>query len=431
VTVEEFRLPDVGEGIAEAEIVSWYVDIGEPVQRDQPLVEIETDKALVDIPAPCSGILRYQGAPPGTTLPVGAVLAKIEPISTSAGGGAEATSAPTTGSVSAGGPAADTPEVQRRPIERRRTLASPATRRLAHRLQVDLTEVTGTGPGGRITEADVRQAAQRRAHSQPSPDEPATQSAPAPQDPPSATAGQAVPQRSAATAADEVVNLRGVRRQISRAMAAASQVPTIYEWRDVDASALMRAVESFRRHHNAGAPRVDLMTLMARAVAVAVRTHRRMNATFDPETDRVTMRGGCDLGIATATEDGLIVPVVRNADRLSVAELAAAIADVTHRARQRTLRPDETSGGSITISNFGSLGTRYGSPLLRVPEVAIVGVGRVADQVMAVEGRPEVRPVLPLSVATDHRVNDGAHLAAFCSTLEQLLADPVLLLAGL
>ena len=438
MTIEEFRLPDVGEGIAEAEIVSWYVGIGEQVRRDQPLVEIETDKSLLDIPAPCDGTLRAQGAPAGATLPVGAVLAQIEPTPGATAGPAPAAGperaaagpervaagpdpaavpAPAAAPELAAGPAPATaaaapgaapPDGTNARTLRSRPLASPATRRLARQLGVDLSTVTGTGPAGRVTRADVERAA-----GAPAPDAPA----------PAET--------SAASGADQIIELRGLRRRIAQVMTAAAQVPTIYEWREVDAAALTQAVASLRRHHRDGSARIDLLTIIARAVVAAAGVHKRMNATYDPETEQLTVRGRCDLGIATATEDGLLVPVVRDAQRHSMAELAGAIADLTERARRRDLSLTETRSGTITISNFGALGSSYGTPLLRVPEVTIVGVGRISDRVVVVDGQPAVRPVLPLSVATDHRVNDGAHLAAFCATLEELLADPVLLLAGI
>lgn len=411
----EFRLPDVGEGIAEAEIVTWHVEVGGEVHRDQPLAELETDKSLVDIPAPCDGVLREQGAAPGTVLPVGAVLAVIAPAGpTEDTGDAEDGHEPTSN---------DTPPAERsRPdAPHRRPLAAPSTRKLASRLGVDLTTIDGSGPAGRITAQDVQRAADGDVEGSAVSPEPVP--APAPE-----AASPHVSTRPKAT--DRVVALQGVRRQIARSMTVSAQIPTIYEWREVDATGLLDAVGSLRAHVEPDGPRIGLLTLVAAAIPVAAAAHPTMNATLDMERDELTLHARCNLGVATATEDGLLVPVVHDVGSRSLTGLAHAIDDLTSRARQRRVSPDELHGGSITVSNYGTFGATYGTPLLRPPEVAIVGVGRVSDQVVAVDGHAVVRPTLPLAVATDHRVNDGEQLARFCTTLVEFLTNPLLLLAG-
>lgn len=413
----EFRLPDVGEGIAEAEIVAWHIEAEQPVRRDQPLLEIETDKSVLDIPAPCDGVLEERCVSAGEVVPVGTLLARIAEGPPGDVDGHSSRRSPerqTDGReghapVGQHAAAADAPATPPRP------LASPATRKLASRLSLGLSDIEGTGPAGRVTREDVERAARDAGAIESQEPEPGT------------------PRRRsvvAAAAADQVIALRGIRRQVARSMSAAAAVPTIYEWRDVDATALMAAVRRVRDHLGPHGPRVTVLSIVTQAVAAATAIHPRMNATFDADREELTLRSTCHIGIATATDDGLIVPIVRDARDRSLASLAAEIEELSSRARRRATTPDETGHGSITISNFGSFGTVSGTPLLRLPEVAIVGVGRVVDRVVALDGAPVVRATLPLSVATDHRVNDGVHLAAFCATLEELLGDPVLLLAG-
>lgn len=229
--------------------------------------------------------------------------------------------------------------------------------------------------------------------------------------------------------ADETETLRGMRRQVARTMTAALEVPTIYDWREVDAGELLRTRDVLRAQVADG-PRVTLLPLVVKAVVAALEQHRRFNATFDAVEETVTRHGACHVGVATATPEGLVVPVVHDADQRGLAELADEIARLAGAARDRRIAVEETRGGTITVSNYGSYGTRHGTPIIRPPEAAIIGVGRVHDAVVASADGAVVRPVLPFVVGTDHRLNDGDHLAAFCDTLGAYLAEPRLLLAA-
>jgi pyruvate dehydrogenase E2 component (dihydrolipoamide acetyltransferase) len=397
----DFRLPDVGEGLSEAEIVTWRVAEGDRVREDDILAEVETDKSVVEVPAPHDGIVVALGGVPGDVIPVGGLLAVLEVDSghPTLRAAAEPTAAHT------------------------RVAASPATRRRAVELGVHLAAVAATGPGGRVLMSDVESAAAAPAPAAPPTAAPPTAAPPPP--PPAAAPPDRAPDGAGE---DRVEPLRGVRRRIAQTMAQTLQIPAITEWRDVDATRLLDVHGRLRERAAARHERLTLLPLVLQAAAAALREHPRFNARIDVERQEITYLQHVNLGVATATPDGLIVPVVRDADRLRLRELAAEVERLAEAARTRTLAVEDTANGTFTVTNFGSFGTVRGAPLIRPPEVAIAGIGRVHDAVVAVDGRPQVRPVLPLVVSTDHRLNDGDHLAAFCASFAAYLSDPTLLL---
>jgi pyruvate dehydrogenase E2 component (dihydrolipoyllysine-residue acetyltransferase) len=443
----EFRLPDVGEGIATAEIIAWQVDEGDRVSEHQDLVEIQTDKATVVIPCPADGVITRLCGQPGDTLDVGSVLAVIEADGASANGGSAAPggAAAATPRAPARAPGADT-EAEAGALAAPRTgppLAAPTTRRLARDLGVALEEVAGSGPHGRILREDVERAAAGAAAPGETP--PAGPSAPGALAPADAPAHAAAASRAARALAapparqsqsgtpGEVVPLRGVRRTIAHALTRAwLEVPRIIDYREVDATALMRARASLRqraldRDDEALARALTPTPFAVRAAVLAAREHPYVNASIDLEAEEITLHGHYHVGIAAAGPDGLTVPVVHDADQLSLAELAHEIVALSRAARERRLRPEQLAGPTITVNNFGSLGTWMGTPIVRPPEVVNVGVGAIRDRVVAVDGAPVVRPTLVLSVAGDHRVLDGDGLSAFVDQVQQLLEDPILL----
>jgi pyruvate/2-oxoglutarate dehydrogenase complex dihydrolipoamide acyltransferase (E2) component len=413
----EFRLPDVGEGIATAEIIAWQVAEGDHVREHQDLVEIQTDKATVVIPCPADGVVTRLCGAPGDTLDVGAVLAVIEADGAAANGGAVARAA--TGAAEAP-PRAGLP------------LAAPTTRRLARDLGVALEDVAGSGPHGRILREDVERAAAGASApgaTPPAHTEAASRAARALAAPPA--------RRSEPGTPGEVVPLRGVRRTIAHALTRAwLEVPRIIDYREVDATALVRARASLRqraleRGDEALAKALTPTPFAVRAAVLAARDHPYVNASIDLEAEEITLHGHYHVGIAAAGPDGLTVPVVHDADQRSLAELAHEIVALSRAARERKLRPEHLAGPTITVNNFGSLGTWMGTPIVRPPEVVNVGVGAIRDRVVAVDGAPVVRPTLVLSVAGDHRVLDGDGLAAFVDQVQKLLEDPVLLFEDL
>jgi pyruvate dehydrogenase E2 component (dihydrolipoyllysine-residue acetyltransferase) len=396
MTTLEFRLPDVGEGIATAEIIAWQVSEGDHVSEHQDLVEIQTDKATVVIPCPATGVVSRLCGEIGDTIDVGAVLAVIDTRAAASDGQA----------TRSGLPAAARHQLP---------LAAPTTRRLARELGVRLEGVEGSGPHGRIVREDVELAAAGA--------------------PPAAPARPAAP--APPTAPGDVIPLRGVRRTIAHTLTRAWQeVPRIVDYREVDATALVRARASLKqraldRGDEALARALTPTPLVVRAAVLAAQEHPYVNASIDLEREEITLHRHYHVGIATAGPDGLTVPVVHDADRRSLAEIAVEIAELAYAARERRLRPDQLAGATLTVNNFGSLGTWMGTPIVRPPEVVNIGVGAIREQVVAVEGAPVVRPTLVLSTAGDHRVLDGDTLAAFVSDVAHLLENPVLLFEDL
>ncbi|MEO8967588.1 MAG: dihydrolipoamide acetyltransferase family protein [Solirubrobacteraceae bacterium] len=370
----EFRLPDVGEGIATAELVDWRVAVGDHVREGQDLAEVQTDKAIVVIPCPTKGTVVRLGASAGEILDVGGVLAVFE---------------------------ADEPEEAPAP-GRSRALAAPAMRRLARELGIDLAGVRGSGPHGRIVRQDLQ--------------------VPPPPPPPSAPRpGQTVP-------------LRGVRAAIARTLTRAWQeIPHVIDYREVDASQLisLRGVLK-QRALDSGDERLaralSPTPLIVRAAARALADHPYVNSSIDLERGEITLHEQINIAVATATPDGLTVPVVHDADGKSIPELALAIAELVADARGRRLHPEQLAGSTFTVNNYGGLGIWLGTPIIRPPEVANLGVGAVRDRVVPVDGVPAVRPVLALAVSGDHRVLDGDTLAAFVTQVVRLLEEPLLLL---
>jgi pyruvate/2-oxoglutarate dehydrogenase complex dihydrolipoamide acyltransferase (E2) component len=352
----ELRLADVGEGLAEAEIVEWLVRPGDTVKADQPVVVVMTDKASVEIPAPVAGRVRECVGTPGSIVATGSVLLRMESTA----------------------PRAPAPQ------------AAPSTRRRATELGVDLRVVAGSGPDGRVLAEDVERhaaAAQRPAR---------------------------------ASSNDEIIPLRGLRRQTAHAVAHAWRtVPQISEFRDVDATQLVRARGEVLARRAEDDPPFTYLPFFVRAVAAALQAHPNFNGFVDLERDEITRRGSCDIGIATATDDALIVPVLRGAARLELDQIAAELERLVTRARAGRLQPADLAGAGVTITNFGSYGTEFGVPIVRAGESAIVGFGRIRDAVVAVDGLPAVRSMLPLTVSADHRLNDGAQLAAFTTTIAE------------
>jgi pyruvate dehydrogenase E2 component (dihydrolipoamide acetyltransferase) len=424
----EFRLPDVGEGIASAEIIAWHVAEGDHVREHQELVEIQTDKATVVIPCPATGVVTRLCAADGDSLDVGALLAVIEPASSASNGDEAAARAEAAAEQAAPAhaaePAGEAPAPSAAAPRTGLPLAAPTTRRLARELGVSLEDVAGSGPQGRILREDVERAAAGEAAPAPTaPAAPAPSAAPAPGAPPAAPG--------------EVVPLRGVRRTIAHSLTRAWQeVPRVIDYREVDAGALLRARASLKQRalDRDDEPLARALTptpLIVRAAVLAARDHPYVNASIDLQREQITLHRHYHVGIATAGPDGLTVPVIHDADRRSLAQIAVEIVELSQAARERRLRPEQLAGPTFTVNNFGSLGTWLGTPIVRPPEVVNLGVGAIRDRVVAVDGAPVVRPTLVLAVAGDHRVLDGDTLAAFVTQVAALLEDPVLLFEDL
>lgn len=473
----EFRLPDVGEGLHEAEIVRWLVKEGDLVAADQPLVEVQTDKVSVEIPSPRAGKILKLFGKEGDIVQVGAVIAVIgDPDEVYAPGAApaapaappaEAAPAPAAPAVDAA-PAQAAPAAAPGPAEApaaapaapaaapaptaapaaqtgRRPLATPATRRLARELGVDLRLVPPTGPGGRVTSEDVRRFAAARAAGQAAPAQapaPGPEAAPAGAPTPAPAAAQApgeqVPTAPApaaaapapAPAAEERIPLRGVRRAIAEAMVRSKRTaPHVTLMDEVEVSDLVAFRARAKELAAQKGVKLTYLPFIVKALVPALKEFPYLNARLDDERQEIVLVKEYNIGIAVDTEQGLMVPVVKGVDRKSIFTIAREIQDLSTRARENRLTLEDLRGGTFSISNMGAIGSgTYFTPIINHPEVAILGVGSIAQKPVVRDGQLAVGQVLHLSLSFDHRVVDGAYAGRFLKRVAELLANPTQLL---
>jgi len=427
----DFKLPDLGEGLTEAEIVRVLVAEGDEVREDQPLLLVETEKAQVELPSPFGGRVSRIHVKAGQRIKVGAVLVTFGED----GGARPAAAAPAPSpreGLAAPSPAPAAPPGGLAPA------ATPATRRLARELGVDLASVRGTGPGGRVTDADVRAATAGRA---PAPPSPAV--AAAPEVPPAAVepaaaeplrlpgAGLELPPlpRFEQWGPVEREPLRGIRRRSAEHLALAwALIPHVTHHDQADISAL----DALRRRHQGLAEAwgggLTLTVLLVKAVARILMRHPRVNASLDAAAGELVQKRYYHVGVAVDTERGLVVPVLRDVDRKRLRELAVELSQLVTRTREGKATLDDLRGGTFTITNTGALGGTGATPIINYPEVAILGVGRAREQPVVREGQVVIRLLLPLSLGFDHRVIDGMEAARFMTDLVCLLEDPERLL---
>ena len=410
-----FHLPDIGEGLEEAEVVEWLVAPGEVVVRDQPLVEVLTDKASSELPSPVAGTILRLGASEGERIRVGALLIEIDDGSVDGATGALAPEMPP---VDEGVATADPPTPDRPTTGRAK--AAPATRRLAIESGVDLATVTGSGPGGRITTDNVRAAAAADR----------TTTAAGATAPPAPTAPPIRPDLGQMPVGRHP--LRGIRGVVARNMAASwSEIPHIHTMDELDASLL---VDFRNRMRSMGRPGAELVTHLSVAAVAAARALRRFpmvngHVEGHPGED-IVIPESVNLGIAVATDSGLMVPVVADADRLDLFTMSSAIARVADRARQGDLSASDLSGATFTITNYGSLGGRFATPIIPPGQGAILGLGAVAERPIVVDGAVVARPTLPVVLGADHRLIDGDLAEAFRRSIVDDLSEPLHLLMG-
>ncbi|MGY0005657.1 dihydrolipoamide acetyltransferase family protein [Micromonospora sp. I033] len=452
----DFLLPDLGEGLSEAEIVEWRVAVGDVVTVDQTVVEVETAKAVVDVPCPYAGrVVALHGAA-GEVRPVGQPLITIAPLDGAGGDDPHATyreeeragsgnvligygtghggsgrrrrrprlalapepeagapspadppaTAPTTGTAA---DAADAPAQERTaPL-----VISPIVRRLAKERGVDLVGLRGSGPGGVIRRADVEAALAAPAA--------ALAAVPAA---PAAHVGLAP-----AGDGDVVIPLTGIRKVIADKLSRSRrEIPEVTIWVDVDATGLLAT----RAAINAATPDapVSILALLARICLSGLRKYPQLNAHVDTEGQRIVQAAGVHLGIAAQTDRGLVVPVLRDAQRLTTRELAAALAETTAAARAGTLPPARLTGGTFTLNNYGVFGVDGSTPIINHPEAALLGVGRIVDKPWVVDGQLAVRKVTQLSLTFDHRVCDGGVAGGFLRHVADCVEQPALLVAN-
>ncbi|MEU6809478.1 dihydrolipoamide acetyltransferase family protein [Streptomyces sp. NPDC046831] len=466
--VLEFKLPDLGEGLTEAEIVRWLVEVGDVVAVDQPVVEVETAKAMVEVPCPYGGVVTARFGEEGTELPVGAPLLTVAVGEPAAAEGPQGSGNVLVGygtseaparrrrvrprpapagaahaSSQAGGPAvAAVPGPVREaaphgdgPVP----VISPLVRRLARENGVDLRRLAGSGPDGLILRADVEEvlradAARGRTAGTPAATAVSSSHAtsapavagPAPNGHRRAGAPAAPAAAAARTGAGTRIPLKGVRGAVADKLSRSRrEIPDATCWVDADATELMRARAAMNA---AGGPKISLLALLARICTAALARFPELNSTVDTEAREVVRLDQVHLGFAAQTERGLVVPVVRDAQARDAESLTGEFARLTEAARAGTLTPAELTGGTFTLNNYGVFGVDGSTPIINHPEAAMLGVGRVVPKPWVHDGELAVRQVVQLSLTFDHRVCDGGTAGGFLRYVADCVEQPAVLL---
>jgi 2-oxoisovalerate dehydrogenase E2 component (dihydrolipoyl transacylase) len=460
--VKEFKLPDVGEGLTEADIVAWHVKPGDLVEDGQIIVEIETAKAVVELPCPWDGTVARLLAEEGQTVEVGVPIIAVEvgtsesaertPVSATApaesasedeapaeesgahsvlvGYGVKASATTRRARRTAAGrpetaeiptapeEPAEPPEVPAEPgVPAARVLAKPPVRKLAKDLGISLAALAGSGPDGSITRDDVQRAA-----------ETGTPARSAESGNGSRTATSATPLQ--ASGGEERIAVRGVRKHMAAAMvASAFTAPHVTEFLQVDVTETMAALRRIRELPEFAELRVSPLLFVARALLVAVARHPLVNSSWDAAAEEIVVKHYVNLGIAVAAERGLIVPNVKHADALTLPELARALQVLTETGRAGKATPADLAGGTITITNVGVFGVDAGTPILTPGETAILAFGQVKDTPWVVDGELAVRKACTLSLSFDHRIVDGELGSAVLRDVGSMLTDPLRILA--
>lgn len=427
MAIFEYRMPELGEGLHEGEIVTWHVKPGDTIKEDDIIMEVQNDKAVVEVPSPVDGVVKEVKVPEGTVAVVGDVILIIDatseiPETVHGSQAQEAAPEPAAAPAPEPAPAPEAaPAPAAAPAEVPQptaglVLATPSVRKLAREKGVDLTQVKGTGKNGRITKEDVLNFTPGAA--------------------PAAPAAPAVGQAASAPAAvqgqgglEERVAFKGVRRVIAQAMSkSVYTAPHVTIMDEVDVTALVQLRKRAKPLAEQRGVKLTYLPFIVKALVAAVREYPILNAMLDEENNEIVYKKYYNIGIATDTDNGLIVPVVFDADRKNIYTIAAEINDLAARGREGKLAPNEMRGSTISISNIGSAGGMFFTPVINFPEVAILGVGRIVEKPIVKDGEVTVGQILALSLSFDHRLIDGATAQNAMNYIKRLLQDPELLI---
>jgi pyruvate dehydrogenase E2 component (dihydrolipoamide acetyltransferase) len=416
--IHEFKLPDIGEGVVEGEVVRWLVKEGDIVREDQPLVEIMTDKATVEIPAPHAGRVSKRHYGEGQICPVGKVLITIESDDAAPKPNPNSpTTTPSSVATAGATPAAGTTSTAPGESHHPGVLATPATRKLARDLGVPISLVGGTGRAGRITSDDVR-AHQTRGGAV------------------SATAQPASPlsrETATATEAGDVrIPFRGVRKKIAERLVHSKQTAAHFTYvEEIDCTDLVQVRAQVNVRLAAQGVKLSYLPFIIKATVKALKKFPQLNATLDETAGEIVQRSAQHIGLATATDSGLIVPVIRNAGGRSLVDLAHEIDRLAEATRTGKATREDLSGSTFTITSLGMLGGLLATPIINFPEVAILGVHKIAKRPAAVGDQIVLRDMMNLSISVDHRLVDGYDAARFVAEIKASLENPGLLLVDL
>jgi len=412
----EFRFPDIGEGLTEGEIIRWLVKEGDEIKEGQPLVEVETDKALAEIPSPRTGVILKILAKEKEVVKVGQVI-----IIFGEKGETLAALPPRPKSVGVVGELEEAPEeipavaAKAEPVKpvlvSEHVMATPAVRALAKELGVEINKVRGAGPEGRVLERDVRQVAEGK------------------EKPVEEVKKPAKVKKYDLYGYVERIPLRGVRRSIAKAMVKSKfTAPHVTTMDEADVTELWKIREKEKKTAEKKGIKLTILPFIIKAAIAGLMEHPYLNSTLDDENEEIILKKYFNIGFATDTPEGLMVPVIKNAKEKSILQLAEELTQVAEKARNRTIDLADLKGGTFTITNYGALGGIYGTPIINHPEVAILGVGKIKDMPVVKDGKIEIRKILHLALSFDHRVVDGGEAARFLNTVIARLEDPDLIL---
>ncbi|NOX59127.1 MAG: 2-oxo acid dehydrogenase subunit E2 [Planctomycetes bacterium] len=440
---QEFRLPDLGEGIAEGQIVRIMCKAGDTIIEDQAIMEVETDKAAVEIPSPFAGVASKIHVSEGQTVAVGEVLLTIEETNGSGTAGKTAAKSaevkkpsppqkiavvaapepPVSPPVAApssvpssSGPSPSSPK-------RTKAAAAPAIRKLAREMGVDIDTLTGSGPGGRVLRSDIESAAAGGP----------TSSAPSAAVAIAAPAAFRAPAVIEGTAGNDnwgpvtTSPLTQIRKTIARQMTIASTIPAVTQTDEIDIT-LLDAMRQDLRGEDGTGPRVTMMAFVLRTLAVCLREHPIFNSSFDAEKQEIIYKRYINIGIAVDTPRGLVVPVIRNVDQLSILGLAQELQKLAQKIRDTRFSIEDLRGGTFTVTNYGAIGGIFGTPIINHPDVAILGIGRTQERLHLEDEEIQTRLMMPISLSFDHRAADGAQAARFMNDIIAHLSNPALLM---
>ncbi len=431
-----FKFPDIGEGLDEGIIAEWHVEKGQEVVMGQPLVKMETDKVVTDIPSPRTGRIATLYGHVGETIQVGSPLAELDIVGVDGAGAiaeaarpafeaVEEEGAGVVGTLEIAGNSAYLPattEAQTKESKEqdkgpaRRALATPVARALAKDLGVDIDRVPGTGPAGRVTKNDIESFVTRdvRSHGKSNPGLPDHESH--------------ITHHDLET---EIQPLSQIRKAIARNMIQSKHNAahmTVFD--EVEVSELVAVRARFKETFIAQGAKLTYLPFILKATALALKQHPVLNAEMDADNGRLILKKYFNIGIAVDTDEGLVVPVVRNVDQLSIREIALVINAFSEKARKRELTLEDMKNGSFTITNYGSIGGQFAVPVINYPQAAILGIGRLVEKPVVKNGQVVPGIILPLSLSVDHRIVDGGETTRFLNRVMDFLRDPVTLIMG-
>lgn len=427
MAVFEFKLPDIGEGIHEGEIVKWFVKAGDTVKEDDVLLEVQNDKAVVEIPAPVDGTVKEVKVSEGTVAVVGDVLISFDIEGDAPAGEEEEAPEQPKAEEKTEDVKEDVKEDAPRDVQlhkSERVIAMPSVRKYAREKGVDIREVSGSGDNGRVLKEDIDAFANGEAPSAEATTEKTDSVAPA-----AAAKTEIKPYESATPELETREKIRGIRKAISKAMVNSKHTaPHVTLMDEVDVTKLVALRKDFKQVAADQGVKLTYLPFVVKALTAAAKAFPTINASIDDVNEEIVYKNYYNIGIAADTDNGLVVPVVKDADRKSIYALATNINELAGKAREGKLAGEDMKGGSITITNIGSAGGQWFTPVINHPEVAILGIGRIAEKAVVKNGEIVAAPVLALSFSFDHRLIDGATAQNALNMVKRLLEDPALLM---